>query len=73
MIFVTRLNRTEFVINADLIENVEATPDTVITLTTGKKLVVTESPQVIIERVVAYKQRCYRRFNDAAQIDREPD
>ncbi len=73
MIFVTRLNRTEFVINADLIENVEATPDTVITLTTGKKLVVTESPQVIIERVVAFKQLCFRRFHDSAQVESKLD
>ena len=58
MIRVTRLNSTEFVLNAELIETVEATPDTVITLTTEHKYVVRESVDDIIERVVAYKRAC---------------
>jgi Uncharacterized protein, possibly involved in motility len=37
MIYVTRLNNEEFIINAELIEFIEKTPDTVISLTTGKK------------------------------------
>jgi len=55
MITVSRLNGVELVVNAELIEFVEATPDTVITLTTGKKLVVRESVNEIIARVIAYK------------------
>ena len=43
MITVTRLNGTRVTVNALLIESVEETPDTIITLTTGKKLVVTET------------------------------
>lgn len=43
-------------VNADLIETIEATPDTVITLTTGKKIVVSDSVEVIIKRVIEYKQ-----------------
>lgn len=62
MISVTRLNKTQLIINADLIENVEATPDTVITLTTGKKLVVLEAPEAVVERVIAYKQMCCQRY-----------
>jgi flagellar protein FlbD len=58
MIHVTRLNRTEYVINADYIETVEATPDTVITLTTERKYVVREPVAEIIKRVVAYKRAC---------------
>ena len=57
MIKVTRLNGSEFVLNADLIETVESTPDTIITLTTGTKLMVRESPDEIVNRVVAYKRR----------------
>ncbi|MDA8233838.1 MAG: flagellar FlbD family protein [Clostridia bacterium] len=55
MIKVSRLNAVELVVNADLIEFVEATPDTIITLTTGKKLVVRESVDEIINRVIDYK------------------
>jgi flagellar protein FlbD len=47
------------VLNADLIETVESVPDTVITLTTGRKLVVKESVAELVERVVAYKQRIH--------------
>ena len=43
MIKVTRMNRTQYVINCDHIETVEATPDTVITLLNGKKYIVTET------------------------------
>src|SRR4051812_2810833 len=55
MIWVTRLNGTEMVVNADLIETVESTPDTVLTLVDGKKYVVHESSPEIVERVQAYR------------------
>lgn len=54
MITVTRLNGSRFVLNAELIRTVEQTPDTMIRLTTGETLVVRESPEEIIERVVEY-------------------
>lgn len=57
MIKLTRLNGTEFVINSDHIETVEATPDTVITLTNEHKWVVRETPDEVIERTVAFKRR----------------
>ncbi len=60
MIKVTRLSGEMVVINAELIETVEATPDTVITLTTGKKLVVVEEPEEVVERVMAYRREAYR-------------
>ena len=56
MIKVTRLNDTDLVINADLIEFVEAIPDTIISLTTGKKIMVKESIDEIIERVAQFKR-----------------
>jgi flagellar protein FlbD len=56
MIAVTRLNHTPVILNSDLIEQVENTPDTVITLTTGHKMVVLESSDEIIRRVVAYRR-----------------
>ncbi len=54
MIKVTRLNGKEFVVNAELIQYVEATPDSVITLVNHEKLVVKESLDEIIRRVVEY-------------------
>jgi len=56
MIRVTRINDTELVINADLIEFVETIPETMITLTTGKKIMVRESVDEIIQRVAEFKR-----------------
>lgn len=56
MIRVTRINDAELVINADLIEFVEAIPETMITLTTGKKIMVREAVDDIIERVAEFKR-----------------
>ena len=57
MIKLTRLNRNEIVVNSDLIEHIEITPDTVLTLINGEKLVVTEPVDAVIERIVAFKRR----------------
>ena len=56
MIKVTRLNGTAIVINADLIEFVEEIPDTIVSLTTGKKIMVKENSEEIIDRVTRYKR-----------------
>lgn len=56
MIRVTRLNDTPLILNADLIEFVEAIPDTMISLTTGRKIIVKESLDDVIEKVIAYKR-----------------
>ena len=58
MIDVTRLNGKELTINAELIESVEETPDTVIALTTGKKIIVKESRQIVKNLVILYKRQC---------------
>ena len=58
MIDVTRLNGKALTINAELIETVEETPDTVITLTTGKKIIVKESRQIVKNLVILYKSEC---------------
>ncbi|MGI6122585.1 MAG: flagellar FlbD family protein [Acetivibrionales bacterium] len=59
MITVTRINNTQFVINSDWIETVESTPDTVITLTNGKKYIVTEKVDEVIDKVIEYKQKSF--------------
>jgi flagellar protein FlbD len=61
MIKVTRLNGREFVVNADLIQFMEETPDTVITLVNHEKVVVKESADELIRRVMEYQRgvRCF--------------
>jgi len=54
MIEVTRLNGSKLMINAALIETIEATPDTIITLITGKKIIIKETPQTVVQRAVKY-------------------
>lgn len=55
MIRLTRLNKTLFVLNSDLIESFESTPDTVITLSNGKKYVVCESVDEVVTKVMQFK------------------
>lgn len=62
MIDLTRLNGTSFTLNAELVETVEEVPDTVITLTTGKKIFVKESRQTVKNLVLLYKQEVFRKI-----------
>lgn len=55
MITLTRLSGSAFVLNSDLIERVDATPDSVVTLVDGKKYVVKESLEEIIDAVREYR------------------
>ena len=59
MIDLTRLNGVNFTVNCDLIESIEETPDTVVTLTNEKKLIVKESRQAIKNLVLSYKRKIY--------------
>lgn len=59
MIKMTTLDRREIYLNAELIERVEAMPETLITLTNGKKLLVTESVQEIVQRVIDYRKQIH--------------
>ena len=56
MVELTRINGTKILVNPDLMELVEETPDTVITLTTGKKIIVKESRQEIKNLVKSYRK-----------------
>ena len=60
MIKITRLNKAQCFINAELIEQIESTPDTVISLVNGKTILVTESPQEIVKKIIRYKRRIFR-------------
>ena len=57
VISLTRINNQPVVVNADLIEHIETTPDTVISLTTGQKILVLEPADKVVERVVDFRRR----------------
>ena len=56
MIELTKLNEVKFTLNADVIEYVEETPDTVVTLTTGQKIIVKETRQELTNLVILYRK-----------------
>jgi flagellar protein FlbD len=59
MIALRRLNGQPIMVNADLIESIETTPDTVVTLTSGNKLVVRDSMEEIRDRIIEFKRKIY--------------
>lgn len=66
MIKVTRLNNKEFYVNPDLIEFIEETPDTVITLTTGKKIIVEASAESIINGIIKFRREIFVNLPETA-------
>jgi len=56
MIQLTRLNNQPLIVNSDLIKCVEKAPDTVLTLVTGEKIIVRETTEQVLERVVAFRR-----------------
>ncbi len=56
MIQLTRLNRSPLILNSDLIEHIEVTPDTVITLTNGQRYMVLESAQEVVQKVISFRR-----------------
>ena len=64
MITVTKINDKDVIVNCDLIELIESTPDTTLTMTTGKKIIVLETVDEVLNRVVAYKGRINKVKND---------
>ncbi len=57
MIELTRLNGSPMLLNSDLIKTVDASPDTMLTLINGEKLIVREEPAEVVEHVLAYRAR----------------
>ena len=70
MIRVTKLNGEELVINDDLIEFIETTPDTIVSLTDGKKIMVKETIDDVIERVAEFKRKSGARELHPGALDR---
>jgi flagellar protein FlbD len=77
MIKLTRLNHVPLIVNADLIEHVEVTADTVVALTTGQKFMVLESAEEVVEKVIQYRKailgasHCPLKIHDATSDDDE--
>ena len=57
MITVTRLNGTEYLLNPHIIEAIDENPDTTVTLVSGKKIVVKESPREVLDRIMDYRKK----------------
>ncbi len=59
MIILKKINGLEIIVNADEIETVESGHDTVISLKSGKKIIVSESAKEIISKVIQYRRMCF--------------
>jgi flagellar protein FlbD len=57
MIRLTRLNHVPMILNADLIEHIDMTPDTVVTLTSGQKFMVLESAEEVVDKVIVFRKK----------------
>ena len=60
MIHVTRINHVPLVLNSDLIEHIESTADTIISLTNGQKLMVLESADEVVKRVIEFRRLIFK-------------
>ncbi len=67
MIRLTRINRVPLVLNSDLIEHLEVTPDTVIAMTTGDKFMVLESAEDVIQKVIEFRRLIADRLPPVAE------
>lgn len=63
MIWLTALNGEPFVLNAELIETIESRPDTTITLVNGRKYIVRESVEDVIQKVIEYKRKIFEKIS----------
>ncbi len=62
MISIKKLNGNDIVINCDLIETIEALPDTTITMTNGKIFITTDSVDDVINRTIEYKNKIFTKY-----------
>ena len=72
MVLVTRLSGQELVLNCDLIEKIEATPDTVITLSGGSNYMVREGVQEVVDRIIAFRSAVIRAASFPDPADQSP-
>ncbi len=62
MISVKKLNGRDVIINCDLIETIEALPDTTITMTNGKIFITTDTVDDVIEKIIEYKNKIFTKY-----------
>ncbi len=62
MISLTKLNGKEVILNCELIETIEALPDTTITTINGKKIITTETVDEVIEKIIDYKNKIFTNY-----------
>ncbi|MCE9499404.1 MAG: flagellar FlbD family protein [Leptospira sp.] len=60
MIVVHRLNKSEILINANLIESIEANPDTVITMTNDRKYIIRENVSELMDKIIDYHKKVFQ-------------
>lgn len=72
MIVVTKLNGTHFAVNPDLIERIYATPDTTLVMVDGSKYIVTETSDIIIEKIAQWRARVLAVARDLPVTMSEP-
>jgi len=68
MIKLRLINDSNVVLNSDMIESIEATPDTLISLSTGKKMMVKESVTEVVARIVEFRRLVGRSGEDKEQV-----
>ena len=68
MIQLTRLNNQRFAVNCDLIKFIENAPDTVLTLTTGEKIVVLQTPELVIGKIIDFRRALIAGMSDPAAL-----
>ncbi|RBP46757.1 flagellar FlbD family protein [Garciella nitratireducens] len=71
MIELTTLKGKSFYLNAELIEQIEELPDTIITLVGGKKIRVQESAQIVVEKVIIYKRKIYHSTREVKKNEKK--
>ena len=71
MIKVTRLNNIEMVVNAEKIQSVQATPDTLITFTNRDRLMVKEPVEELSKRIMDYRRMVFQKQTSAADVRRQ--
>ena len=62
MIVVKKINGQEIIVNADLIETIEFTPHAVLSLTTGEKVILDESREELLKKIIEYKRAVFQRM-----------
>ena len=68
MIWLTRLNHAPIVLNSDLIEHIDVTPDTVISMSTGQILRVLESAEEVVRRTVEFRRKIFAGDGHTASV-----